>query len=123
MKCPEDAVQPFNGCSSVKTLIPIHVPQANGTIKIISVEVCGWECDGEIYLSGDTIDYLDRYKLNEMGMGNAVLAKVPCGLKYVLFDGVPEYEKEVKFRLAEYGSAWQTGKVIAGTPIEIIRDY
>lgn len=123
MKCPKDEAPPFDGCSSVKTWTSIHVPQRDGTVKVIPVEVWGWECNGEVYLNGNTINYLDRCKLESMGMGNAVMARVKNVAKYVLFDGIPEYGKEAKFRLAAYDSPWQLGIVIAGSPIEIIGGY
>lgn len=123
MKCPKDTDPPFDGCASVKTWTSIHVPQREGTVKVIPVDVWGWEYNGEVYLSGNTIEYLDRCKLDAMGMGNAVMARVHNVPKYVLFDGVPECGKEIRFRLAAYDSTWQTGIVSYGSPLEIIGCY
>lgn len=70
---PADETPPFAGTEKVKTKQTMTIPALEGSglpARTLTVEVNAWRDprDGEVYLSGDTVAFLDQIKAHEMGL-------------------------------------------------------
>jgi len=70
---PADETPPFAGMEKVKTKQTMTIPALEGSgqqARTLTVEVNGWRDprDGEVYLNGDTVAFLDQIKAHEMGL-------------------------------------------------------